>query len=196
MARADEAGAEFFETLLEHAVPLDPRAIAALKQSSLALDIYAWLGHRLCRVRSPKGTRLSWQNLHEQFGQEYASTKKFKERFLHALKQARAVYKDAKLDQVRGGLILYSSPPPIARKSVVVALPPPPATAAAVKPAASRSWVSEDALDRVRDAAPGWDRQWLLAKYQEWSKGKPTPANIDAAFLGWAKKFTKGKRPS
>jgi hypothetical protein len=48
----------------------------------------------------------------------------------------------------------------------------------------------------VRDIAPGWDRQWLLMRYQESTKGKPSPANIDAAFLGWAKKFTKGKRPS
>ena len=30
----------------------------------------------------------------------------------------------------------------------------------------------------------------------EWTKGKPALANIDAAFLGWAQKFTKGKRPT
>jgi hypothetical protein len=59
----------------------------------------------------------------------------------------------------------------------------------------SASWISEDALDGVRKVAPEWDRQWLLSRYQEWTKGKPTPANIDAAFLGWAKKFTKGKGP-
>lgn len=92
--------------------------------------------------------------------------------------------------------MLYSSPPPIARQSVVVALPAPLPKAKALIPGAPRSWVSEDALDRVRAAAPGWDRQWLLAKYQEWTKGKPLPANIDAAFIGWAKKFTKGKRPA
>lgn len=33
---------EFFDTLLKHAVPLDPRAIGALKGSSLALDAYTW----------------------------------------------------------------------------------------------------------------------------------------------------------
>lgn len=189
---------EFFETLLEHAVPLDPRAITALKGSSLALDTYTWLAHRLCRVRAPKGTMVSWNNLHQQFGQEYGSVKKFKQSFLHALRQAHTVYKDAKIEQVRGGLLLKSSPPPIAKRSVVVALPAPAATPAAAKPnavPAPRTWVSEDALDKVRTAAPGWDRQWLLARYQEWTKGKPTPANIDAAFLGWAKKFTKGKGP-
>ena len=138
-------------------------------------------------------------NLHDQFGQEYGSVKKFKQSFLHALRQAHSVYKDAKIKQVRGGLMLYASAPPIARKSVVVALPQPTPTTPDTKadtPSAARSWVSEDALDRVRKVAPGWDRQWLLSRYQEWTKGKPTPANIDAAFLGWAKKFTKGKRPS
>ena len=193
---------EFFETLIEHAVPLDPRAIGALKGSSLALDTYTWLAHRLCRIKTPKGVMVSWHNLHDQFGQEYGSVKKFKQSFLHALRQAHTVYKDAKLKQVRGGLMLYASAPPIARKSVVVALPQltstapsAPAPVANVKPAAARPWVSEDALDRVRKVAPGWDRQWLLARYLEWTKGKPTPANIDAAFLGWAKKFTKGKAP-
>ena len=96
---------EFFETLIEHAVPLDPRAIGALKGSSLALDAYTWLAHRLCRVKTPKGTLVSWTNLHQQFGQEYASVKKFKQSFLHALHQAHTVYKDAKLRQVRGGLM-------------------------------------------------------------------------------------------
>jgi hypothetical protein len=153
---------EFFETLLAHAVPLDPRAIGALKGSSLALDTYAWLAQRLCRIRTPKGIMVSWQNLHDQFGAEYASVKKFKQSFLHALRQAHAVYKHAKIEQVRGGLLLQSSPPPIARKSVVVALSAPP------KPAVlPRRYVSEDALDQVRKIAPGWDRQALLAKYEK-----------------------------
>lgn len=191
-------GRQFFETLVEHAVPLEREAIGRLKNNALGLDVYAWLAHRLCRVKTPAGVRLSWGNLQEQFGTEYASTKDFKKRFLEAMRKAVAVYPAAHVDQVRGGLILKSSPPPIAKRGVVVALPAPAATPVAAKPIAApepRTWVSEDALDRVRTAAPGWDRQWLLARYQEWTKGKPTPANIDAAFLGWARKFTKGKAP-
>lgn len=61
--------AEFFATLLEHAVPLDGRAIEALQGSALALDVYAWLAHRLCRVRRIGGVKLSWRNLRDQFGQ-------------------------------------------------------------------------------------------------------------------------------
>ncbi|HEY8247254.1 MAG TPA: hypothetical protein VIG38_08245 [Hyphomicrobium sp.] len=55
--------------------------------------------------------------------------------------------------------------------------------------------MSEDALDQVRAVAPGWDRQFLAARYRAWMKGKAHPRNPDAAFLGWVKKFTKGKAP-
>jgi hypothetical protein len=34
-----ELGERFFETLLEHAVPLDPVSISALKSSALRLDL-------------------------------------------------------------------------------------------------------------------------------------------------------------
>jgi hypothetical protein len=53
-----ELSQEFYETLANHAVPLDGRALAALQHSSLALDIYTWLAHRLCRVRKAGGVRV------------------------------------------------------------------------------------------------------------------------------------------
>ncbi|MBL8879295.1 MAG: hypothetical protein JNG88_09270, partial [Phycisphaerales bacterium] len=48
---------DFFNTLKSHAVPLDYRALAALKHSALALDIYTWLAHRLCRVSKAHGVK-------------------------------------------------------------------------------------------------------------------------------------------
>ncbi|WP_430542029.1 replication protein RepA [Xanthomonas euvesicatoria] len=38
---------DYYSSLIESAVPLDNRALMALKGSALALDIYAWLAHRL-----------------------------------------------------------------------------------------------------------------------------------------------------
>jgi hypothetical protein len=113
----------FYDTLTEHAVPLDPRALGALKHSATALDIYAWLAHRLWRVRNTNGVRLSWSNLMDQFGQEYKDQKNFQREFKKTLRQVRPVYPDAKLEVVRGGLMLYSSPPPIPKTQVVVELP-------------------------------------------------------------------------
>lgn len=114
---------KFYETLREHAVPLEPVAIRALHGSALALDVYTWLAARLCRVREPGGTRLSWDNLKDQFGHEYRCKKDFKKEFSAAMKKALMVYPEARVSEIIGGIRIYSSPPPIARKTVTVLAP-------------------------------------------------------------------------
>jgi len=116
-----ELSQDFYETLALHAVPLDYRAISALKHSALALDIYTWLAHRLYRIEKPEGIMLSWENLRDQFGQEYRAGKDFKREFRDVLRQVCTVYPDAKIDSTPGGLILHSSPPPI--KKTLVGMP-------------------------------------------------------------------------
>lgn len=116
-----ELSPDFYETLADHAVPLDYRALSALKHSALALDIYTWLAHRLCRIDHPAGVMLSWQNLRDQFGQEYAESKDFKREFRDVLRQVLVVYPSARLDEVDGGIRLYSSPPPISKTSISLA---------------------------------------------------------------------------
>lgn len=115
-----ELSPEFFDTLARHAVPLDYRAISALKHSALALDVYTWLAHRLCRIDKAEGVMLSWENIRDQFGQEYASSKDFKREFRDILKQVCTVYPDARIEGTPGGLILRPSPPPITRTMVSV----------------------------------------------------------------------------
>jgi hypothetical protein len=51
-------------------------------------------------------------------------------------------------------------------------------------------------LDQLLTIAPGWDRQALVARYRQWSKGKKAADNPHGAFIGWAKRFAKGKSPS
>jgi hypothetical protein len=104
---------KFYESLIDAAVPLDPRALAALQGSSLALDIYTWLSHRLHRVARVSGERITWANLSSQFGQEYHDTRDFKRTFQRSLQSVRAVYPDARMDEVRGGYILLPSKPPV-----------------------------------------------------------------------------------
>lgn len=105
----------YFKEVIEHGVPLDSRALHALRGSSLALDIYTWLAHRLHRIEG-RPVILHWKSLREQFAQEYRGKnpdKDFKKEFLPALKSALAVYPTAKVKQVTGGLLLQPSPPPI-----------------------------------------------------------------------------------
>jgi Initiator Replication protein len=51
-------------------------------------------------------------------------------------------------------------------------------------------------LDMLPKIAPGWDRQALIAQFNGWKNGKAAATNPDGAFIGWVKKFTKGKAPA
>lgn len=116
---------EYFDTLMQHAVPLDNRALMALKGSALALDVYAWLAQRLHRIEG-KGVVLYWKSLREQFAQEYIgkdADKDFKKKFLPVLKKVMAVYPNARVKRLEKkdgsngpGLLLMPSPPPIPYK--------------------------------------------------------------------------------
>lgn len=109
---------DYYGSLIESAVPLDSRALHALKGSALALDIYAWLAHRLHRIEG-RGVTLHWKSLREQFAQEYTGKdpdKDFKKKFLPALRKVLAVYPQAKVKPVTGGVLLLGSPPPIPYK--------------------------------------------------------------------------------
>lgn len=126
---------EYFQSLMNHAVPLDEAHIAALSHSALALDIYTWLAQRLHRIPAGKPVRVSWAALHGQFGQGYNPERidKFRQVFRVALREVLTVYKTARLDdedpkppriysqggryvwreKPAKGLTLYNSPPPV-----------------------------------------------------------------------------------
>lgn len=111
-------GTDYYNELMSYAVPLDYRALQVLKGSALALDVYAWLAHRLHRIEG-RPVILYWTNLREQFGQEYQgknADKDFKREFLRCLRAVLAVYPQAQVKQVTGGLMLMASPPPIPYK--------------------------------------------------------------------------------
>jgi hypothetical protein len=114
---------DYFESLQRHAVPLDERAIAALSHSAMALDVYAWLAQRLHRIPKPHRQFIPWPMLKDQFGPDFERLRKFREKFMEALRQAHVVYPAAKIDVTGQGLFLYTSPPPIAKTGVVVRLP-------------------------------------------------------------------------
>jgi|CXWL01.1.fsa_nt_gi hypothetical protein len=107
----------YYQTLQSSAVPLDSRALSALKGSALALDLYMMLAHRLHRVGG-NGVFVPWPTVKAQFGQEYRAARDFKRSFLEALRAVLAVYPQAKVKHVDGGVLLVASPPPIPRGSL------------------------------------------------------------------------------
>lgn len=102
----------YYETLKDHAVPHDLRALSSLKGSAMAMDVYLFLAARLFRVRQG-GVTIYWHQLKDQFGQEYAETKDFKKAFKKALTLALIAYPGAKVRVVPGGLKLLASPPAV-----------------------------------------------------------------------------------
>lgn len=191
-----ELSADFYESLIEHAVPLEAGALSHLQNSAMALDVYCWLAHRLCRVDHPAGIVLSWWVLKEQFGQEFADVREFRRSFLEAMQKAIAVYQDARLEVVRGGLKLLPSPAPI--KKTRVGLPPSNIRDAARKcavkstPSKGPDIVCElpllpETIGTVQTLCKGWTAQQLWAR-SPFVKST-SRYNIDDMFKKWAWNF-------
>lgn len=114
---------DYFQSLLHHAIPLDERALAALSNNAMALDIYSWLAQRLHRIQSNDVHFVSWENLKFQFGQGYERMNDFKKIFRKTLAIVRTQYHGAHIDEVTNkGFNLKLSPPPVSQKDDIPAL--------------------------------------------------------------------------
>ena len=92
---------------------------ATSTHSALDLDIYAWLAQRLHRVPKGKPQTITWQALKSQFGPDYDRLRKFREKFVPALKTVLTVYPSARIEIADAGLVLWNSPPPVPKTQVV-----------------------------------------------------------------------------
>lgn len=113
---------EYFTSLQAHAVPLNEADLAALAHSAMALDLYAWMAQRLCRVTPMRPVFITWAAIKEQFGPDYRAMCDFKKFFRKTLRQVRARYDRARLDLDDHGITLHHSLPPVTKRQV--ALPP------------------------------------------------------------------------
>jgi len=114
---------DYYDSLQRHAVPLDERAISALSQSSMALDIYTWLAQRLHRLDPRHPQFVPWAALKEQFGWHYSTIRKFRQVFRQTLDTVSSQYRGARLAMDERGLALYHSPPPVRGRIAVVRKP-------------------------------------------------------------------------
>jgi len=109
--------ADFFEQLVASPVPLDLRAVRVLKQSPLALDLYAWATRRVSYLERP--TLISWEALRRSFGTGYADTPqgrvKFRAKALEALRRVCRVYSALHLEIESRGVMLRPSAPHVPR---------------------------------------------------------------------------------
>jgi hypothetical protein len=100
-----QLGEDFYRAITAAPVPVDIRALRALKRSPLALDLYAWLSHESYRAhKSGQGRFVAWSCLMEQLGAEYGTKKNFSAAARAALRKVAAVYPDLKLGSLRAGV--------------------------------------------------------------------------------------------
>lgn len=98
---------QFFNEVVHRPIPVDMRAIRALKQSPMALDIYATLTYRMSYLRRP--TVIPWALLAMQLGSDYARLRDFKAAFIVELRKVALVYPAAQVDVQEQGLSLKPS---------------------------------------------------------------------------------------
>jgi hypothetical protein len=107
--RLDEG---FYQSLIDHPLPLREKAICAISKRSMAIDLYVWLAYRLHVLDRP--VEIGWPAVKEQFGEGYKELRFFRRDVLPSLELALAAYPEAhvQIDEKRG-LTLYPSPPPV-----------------------------------------------------------------------------------
>jgi len=97
----------FFNEVVDRPVPVDMRAVGALKKSPLALDIYFWLTHRMSYLKSP--TVVSWAGVAMMLGSSYASLRDFRKYFLLELRKVLLVYPNANVEVLSEGIRIKPS---------------------------------------------------------------------------------------
>lgn len=113
-----QLGEDFFKAITSSPVPIDMRALRALKRSPLALDFYAWASYTAYQTqRTGQSRSLSWEILHEQFGSEYKKVDEFARKAWHALLKVQAVYPELNVERIRGGITVLPSKPSITIKA-------------------------------------------------------------------------------
>jgi Plasmid encoded RepA protein len=114
-------GKRFFDEISQRPVPIDMRALRALRGSSMRLDIYSWLTYRMSYLEQP--TTIPWEALQGQFGADYPldvqGLRDFKKSFLLQLRAVLTVYSSARVQPGEKGLTLLPSPTHVLRAEQV-----------------------------------------------------------------------------
>lgn len=105
---------QFYKEIIEHPIPIDIRALKALKQSPMCLDIYIWMTYRVSYLKND--VLIPWEALAAQFGSDYGRIRDFKDAFVKALRRVYVVYGNAKFSVEEGGLLVRPSKTHISMK--------------------------------------------------------------------------------
>jgi hypothetical protein len=113
-----ELGEKFYEALIVAPVPVDLRALRALKRSPLALDLYAWAAYRAFTVtQAGKPAFIPWTALAAQIGGDYGRLDNFVAAVKAALQKVQGVYPALRLGDADEGFVVKPSKPAVPRRA-------------------------------------------------------------------------------
>lgn len=114
-------GEDFFNALISYPVPLDMRALKALKSSALSLDLYSWLTWRaFVAYRTGNSQVITWKALNRQLGSNYSDLNNLITKCKAAIKKILVVYPKLDLEYISGGFaVLPSSRPAVPVQKLV-----------------------------------------------------------------------------
>jgi hypothetical protein len=104
-------GEEFYNALVALPVPVDMRALRALKRSPLALDLYAWVCYRAFVIvqKNQPPQFMAWTMLMRQLGADYNTVKNFKPKARAALRKIAALYPGLTIGPAKGGFTTHAT---------------------------------------------------------------------------------------
>lgn len=115
-----ELGEKFYEAIISAPVPLDKRALKALKRSPLALDLYAWATYKTYSLNQHSNKTeqfIPWKSFMNQLGAEYSNPMDFKRKAKKTFKNVQAVYPGLDIEETDGGFIIRHGKTAILQKS-------------------------------------------------------------------------------
>lgn len=105
-----------YESLRNHALPVNARVMRAFQGSARKIDLVLWLGWRLYNINEP--LHISWDAIAEQFGAGFQRQRAFRAKFAEEVGHVKEVLPKVPLKLTENGLILQPADPD------VLALPP------------------------------------------------------------------------
>ena len=96
---------EFYDNLTKHALPVDIRAARAVAGSARKLDLLFWIGYRMNGLS--RQLRLTWDNVHKQFGSDNANIRSFKQEFRKDISHIQELFPKLRIQLDDNGLVMF-----------------------------------------------------------------------------------------
>ena len=184
-------GEYFYEAIKANPVPIDFRALKALKKSPFALDLYAWATWRVFSLeklgqKEASITLTGEGSLAEQFGSNYSRDDNFKAALAEGLEAVQSVWPQFNYDLTTERLTIQAGKVPIAETSRLKKG----RQLAGLKPGElsleSRIWFIE--------TYPRHDQRAVLKSFKLFlKKNAIKPHDVDALFKDYAAKWVKNE---